>query len=206
MAEKKVYLGSQGPYLFDDGDTLDDPDGDFSGQGQVGIVSNSQVVATEFIGIPVSSISVTDIDDPSTELNPLSASTVGGLIAVYQAVGSANDEFTMYLWDTDAAAENVPYTVDGDGGTWIAVSGKYQNGDVNLTGTVNLSSLTASTSLVLDGSKNIASFTKETHIADASVAHATASFGEVNSALNALGTIINSILSVLENAQLVNTS
>jgi hypothetical protein len=43
----------------------------------------------------------------------------------------------MYLWDTDAAAENVPYTVDGDGGTWIAVGGKYRNGDVYVSGDIN---------------------------------------------------------------------
>jgi hypothetical protein len=137
MAERKVYVGSMGPYLIEDTDDLDDADGDFSGQKMVGIVSDTKIVATEFLGIPISSISVTDIDDPSAELNPLSASEVGGLIATYQAVGSADDEFTMYLWDTDAAAENVPYTVDGDGGTWIAVGGKYRNGDVYVSGDIN---------------------------------------------------------------------
>jgi hypothetical protein len=187
VAEKKVYLGSQGPYLFDDSDILDDPDGDFSGQAQIGIVSNSQIVATEFVGIPISSISVTDIDDPSTELNPLSASTVGGLIAVYQAVGAANDEFTMYLWDTNAAVENVPYTVDGTGGVWIAVSGKYQNGDLNIGGSFTIGSPVA-------------------HITDANVAHATASFADVNTALDALGGKINLIIAALENAGLAATS
>ncbi len=134
MAEKKVYLGSVGPYLYDDTDLLDDEDGDLAGEYYSGLASTGRIVATEFQGIPISSVAVTDIDDPSTELNPLSASLVGGLIAVYQIAGSADDEFTMYLWDTDAAAENVPYTVDGNGGTWIAVSGKYQNGDINYSG------------------------------------------------------------------------
>jgi hypothetical protein len=225
VAEKKVYLGSQGPYLFDDSDTLNDPDGDFSGQGQVGIVSDSQVVATEFVGIPISSISVTNIDDPSTELNPLSASTVGGLIAVYQAVNGSDDEFTMYLWDTNAAAENPPYTVDGSGGVWIAVGGKYSNMGVNLGGDINLDNLTASRNLVLDGDKDIAVHTPASHEADSSTSHsitdpadspATAdalrddlvanAIPDIESALNALGTKINAILVILENSYLMNDS
>jgi hypothetical protein len=151
MAEKKVYLGSQGPYLYDDTDLLDDADGDLSGEYYSGVASTGNIIATEFHGIPISSISVTDIDDPSTELNPLSASTVGGLIAVYQAVGSADDEFVMYLWDTDAAAENVPYSVDGDGGTWIAVSGKYQNGEFNVEGPISFGDSTNYASFASDG-------------------------------------------------------
>jgi hypothetical protein len=138
MAEKKVYLGSMGPYLFDDGDLVDDPDGDWNGEDVVGVRSDSPFIAPEFRGIPISSVSVTDIDDPSTELNALSATLVGGLIAVYQVSAGADDEFTLYLFDTDAAAENVPYSVDGTGGTWIAVGGKYRNGDVYVEGSVNI--------------------------------------------------------------------
>lgn len=137
MATKKVYIGSVGPYLYDDTDNVDDPDGDFAGQMSVAALSNHKFVATEFIGIPISSVSVTNIDDPSTELNPLSASDIGGLVAVYQATAAADDEFTMYLWDTDAAAENVPYSVDGTGGVWIAVGGKYLNGDLYVENNIN---------------------------------------------------------------------
>lgn len=212
MAEKKTYLGSQGPYLFDDTDNLDDPDGDFSGQGQVGIITDSQVVATEFVGIPVSSVSVSNIDDPSTELNSMSASTVGGLIAVYETSAGADDEFTMYLWDTNAAAENVPYTVDGTGGVWVAVGGKYFNNnmlienDLTIGGDLNLNALTASRNLVLDSNKDIDVFTPASHISDASTSHATADFAGVNSALDALGTKINAILVILENSNLMNNS
>lgn len=163
MAERKVYLGSQGPYLFDDGEAVDDPDGDWSGADNVGIRSDSQIVATEFLGIPISSISVTDIDDPSTELNALSASTVGGLIAVYQAAGGADDEFTMYLWDTNAAAENVPYTVDGNGGVWISVSGKYQNTQLNVSSatfgdSTNYASFATDGELTLHGTARVEQF------------------------------------------------
>ena len=137
MTERKVYIGSVGPYLFEDTDDLADGDGDFSGQKMAAGVTDGVQVAAEFIGIPVMGIAVTDIDDPSTELNPLSASNVGGLLAAYQVSAGANDPFTFYLWDTDAAAENVPYTVDGSGGVWIAVGGKYRSGDVYVSGDIN---------------------------------------------------------------------
>jgi hypothetical protein len=137
MAERKIYIGSEGPYLFDDTELVDDPDGDFSGETQLAARSDSSFKATEFIGVPVMGVSVANIDDPSAELNPLSSSGIGGLLAAYQVSGSADDEFTLYLWDTDAAAENVPYSVDGSGGTWIAVGGKYRNGDVYVEGNIN---------------------------------------------------------------------
>ena len=86
MATKKVYLAGMGPYLVDDTLEVDDPDGDWSGELDVGVRTDSLMVATEFHGIPISSISVADVDDPSDELNLLSASTVGGLVSVYEAI------------------------------------------------------------------------------------------------------------------------
>ena len=43
MAVKKVYVGSVGPFLFDDSDSIDDSDGDFSGETQKGITSNGPI-------------------------------------------------------------------------------------------------------------------------------------------------------------------
>lgn len=76
----------------------------------------------------------------------------------------------------------------------------------DFSATVNLSALTASTLLALDASKNISSLTKQSHIENAETNHATSDFAGVNSALNALGTKINSILSALETAGILNTS
>jgi hypothetical protein len=134
MAEKKVYIGSMGPFVFDDAETINDPDGDFSGENQIGLRSDENVKAPEFEGVLISAIQVTSLADPSTELNPLSSSKVGGLLACYEVVAGAPDLFTLYLWDTAAGAESVPYTVDGTGGTWVAVAGKYKAGDFNLDG------------------------------------------------------------------------
>ena len=47
MAERKVYIGSVGPYLFDDTDPIDDADGEFSGELQHCLVSNRQAFITE---------------------------------------------------------------------------------------------------------------------------------------------------------------
>ncbi len=43
MAEKKVYLGSIGPFIFDDEDLVDDPDGDFSGETVGGLLTDGTI-------------------------------------------------------------------------------------------------------------------------------------------------------------------
>lgn len=54
MAEKKVYIGSIGPFLFDDADDVDDPDGDFVGETQKAALSDADMQADSFIGSPTS--------------------------------------------------------------------------------------------------------------------------------------------------------
>ena len=66
MTERKVYMGSVGPYLYEDTDNLNDADGDFSGQKIAAGVTDGVQVAAELIGFPVMGISVANIDDPST--------------------------------------------------------------------------------------------------------------------------------------------
>ena len=82
-------------------------------------------------------IAVADIDDPSAELNAIAGSFNGQMVLIYQ-VDAAHDEYTIYAWDSaSSTSELVPYTVDGAGGAsdlWIAISGKYQNGDRNIGG------------------------------------------------------------------------
>jgi hypothetical protein len=139
MAERKLYLGDRGPYLFDDDVLISDPDGDFVGLNQVAAISDGNIVAAEFHGVPVSNLVVANIDDPSTELNAIDASTIGALVACYQVVGAAPDVFTLYLWDTAGGAENVPYTVDGLTGIWVAVAGRYIASDFGVGGKLTLS-------------------------------------------------------------------
>lgn len=78
----------------------------------------------------LTSLSVVNIDDSSTELNAISGSAKGDMRLVYQTV-AGTDEWTMYAWDdADSGAESVPTKVDGLTGMWSAVGGKYNSGSI----------------------------------------------------------------------------
>lgn len=59
MTERKVYIGSAGPFLYDDTDLVADEDGDFPGQYFAGITAE-QVQVTE---IPVLGTDVLRYED-----------------------------------------------------------------------------------------------------------------------------------------------
>lgn len=103
------------------------------------------------VGFSVAFQEVANIANPSSELATLTADNDGSILVVFEANAAANDSFTLYLWDTDAAAVNVPYVVAGDGGRWVAVGGRYS------ALSFALDSLTASRLVAADASKNIAS-------------------------------------------------
>ena len=44
MAEQKIYIGSHGPFLYDDTDPIDDPDGDFAGESMSGMALSGQMI------------------------------------------------------------------------------------------------------------------------------------------------------------------
>ncbi len=45
MAEQKVWVGSVGPFLYDDSDPYDDEDGDLAGKDYVGIATTGKMIA-----------------------------------------------------------------------------------------------------------------------------------------------------------------
>ena len=47
MALRKVYIGSVGPFLYDDTDPIDDADGDFAGEDSRGLITNGQLIVEE---------------------------------------------------------------------------------------------------------------------------------------------------------------
>jgi hypothetical protein len=140
MAERKFYIGSVGPYLYDDTDLINDPDGDFPGEGMYTLVTNHQMIVNESpsqdghlmrLGDSneriLAPLSVVDIDDPSTELGAISG-TAGVIIIVYQ-VDAATDEATLYEWEAaNSGGVDIPYVVAGATGFWVAVTGKYGSG------------------------------------------------------------------------------
>lgn len=63
---------------------------------------------------------VSNIGDPSTEFNSLSNS--GGNFRIAHQVIGTNDYFSLYGWDSSTSEpEEVPHSVDGDGGMWILI-------------------------------------------------------------------------------------
>jgi len=51
MAIKKVYIGSVGPFLFDDAAGVNDVDGDFAGQAQQAVLTDGAISADAAIGL-----------------------------------------------------------------------------------------------------------------------------------------------------------
>ena len=143
MAEKKIYLGSVGPYLFEDDELVEDEDGEFSGETRHAITTNRQMIITETptgddelmrLGDSnerlLAPLAVSNIADPSTELGAISGSA-GTMILVYQIDGGM-DERTLYEWETaNTSGADIPYVVVGSTGFWIATAGRYSNGIIN---------------------------------------------------------------------------
>jgi len=97
---------------------------------------------TRASGVPiaggVTSISVTSLADPSTELNAIAGLVKGEFQLCYQTV-AGKDEWTLYAWDdADSGAEEVPYTVDGSSGIWTAIAGRYHQGALTTNGALSL--------------------------------------------------------------------
>ena len=143
MAEKKIYIGSVGPALFEDDEAIDDEDGDFAGELRHSITSNRQMLITEaptgneeiirltdIDGRLLTPLSVANIDDPSAELGG-KAGVAGTLILVYQ-VKAGRDDATLYEWDAaSTAGVDIPYVIVGSSGFWNAIGGKYSLGEHN---------------------------------------------------------------------------
>ena len=143
MAEKKIYIGSVGPALFEDDETIDDEDGDFAGELRHSVTSNRQMLITEaptgddeiirlvdLSDCILTPLSVVNIANPAAELGG-KAGSAGTLILAYQ-VKAGKDDATLYEWDAaSTVGANVPYVVAGSSGFWNAIGGKYGGPDHN---------------------------------------------------------------------------
>jgi len=158
MAIRKIYNGSVGPFLYDDTDPIDDPDGDFPGEPYRALTTNDQIFVGRAPAVDEEVLRLIDlgyrllppvvtanINNPA-ELNAV-AGIPGTMVLAYEIVGAGGqNEYTMYAYDASGPAVNSPYVVDADGAgaeRWIALAGKYfaQNlnisGNILLTGTVD---------------------------------------------------------------------
>jgi len=63
MTEKKIYIGTHGPYYYDDADAVDDPDGDFSGEHRRGFVSQGSILVGEAPTLDSEVVRLVDLKD-----------------------------------------------------------------------------------------------------------------------------------------------
>jgi hypothetical protein len=66
-------------------------------------------------------LSVAGIDTP-TELADYGATNEGNLLIAYDAT-----YFTIYSWSSEVLVANSPYIVEGNGGYWVAIGGRYSS-------------------------------------------------------------------------------
>jgi len=72
MARKKYYIGSRGPFFYDDATPIDDPDGDFAGEDNCALVTDGQALigqapvnpneVVRLGDLPIGSVNVTFVD------------------------------------------------------------------------------------------------------------------------------------------------
>jgi len=86
VTQRKLYLGSVGPYLFQDDDLIDDPDDDWDGEYQRGITTDSDIKAAGMI-VSVTSITA-DYTVLATDAIILADATAGQItVTLPTAVG-----------------------------------------------------------------------------------------------------------------------
>lgn len=72
MAEKKLFVGTVGPFLYDDTDLIEDIDGDFAGQSYDGFMTTGQVYVEGTPTLPNHVARQIDIPDNEEQLEATS--------------------------------------------------------------------------------------------------------------------------------------
>lgn len=81
MALRKLYIGTVGPFLYDDADLIDDEDGDFAGENYKGLVTNGQLIVEEAPTDPSHVMRKVDEYDPGgsdTDITVVTTIQAGG--------------------------------------------------------------------------------------------------------------------------------
>ena len=154
MAEHKIYIGTRGPYYYDDTDNIDDPDGDFAGLTRHGFatqgtgyfgsapVADDEVIRFQDIAaglcLSVTDITTTPYTATVTDFFLLVDATVGNItLNLPAAVGSEGKEYIIKK--IDATANTVIIDPDGaetiDGAATKTLSSQWQSLSVVSDGT-----------------------------------------------------------------------
>lgn len=119
MTQRKLYLGSVGPYLFQDDDLIDDPDDDWDGEYQRGITTDAEISAAGMI-VSVTSITA-DYTVLATDAIILADATAGQItVTLPTAVGIEGRVYMIKK--TDSSSYKV--IIEGNGTETI-------NGELN---------------------------------------------------------------------------
>lgn len=132
MAQKQVYVGSVGPFLYDDGSYYGlETDGAVK-VGTAPSTGDEAVRLDDMDSRIMSAIPVLNIDDPSAELANYNTATAAIMI-VYEA-NAESDAWTFYAYDDAVAGgANTPYVCAAlSSGYWVAIAGRYKNGDTTV--------------------------------------------------------------------------
>lgn len=152
---KNLWVGSQ-KLTYDNAETYPDTGATLDGirtEGQIYVEetpTEDYHVARlmDISALVVTTVSVSSISDPSTELASHAGSQDGDIAIAYQPL-AGSDSYTIYCWDsanTDSASS--PYICAGSSGKWIAVGGKYVYGAQTLSGNVGVGGTLAVTGAV----------------------------------------------------------
>jgi hypothetical protein len=151
MAPRIYWIGGFGPFHYDDANQFSDLSPHRFASDRPPI-ANDDVIRLQDLLANIQLVASANIDNPAAELGGMGSTADGGLLVVYQVAAGANDEYTIYAWDSDPGVADVPYAVDGlGGGMWIAVGGKYHNGEASFGDSVNNFSLAADGTVGLNG-------------------------------------------------------
>lgn len=133
MAIRRYWIGSTGPFLYEDTGRYGFDNKLFRAfrtDGQMVVdaepaVDHNVLRLSDIDGV-INIVAVDDIDDPSTELASYTALRTGALLVVYEA-GSPTNEYALYAYDSTATA-NPPTVCAGSVGYWVCIVGEHAVG------------------------------------------------------------------------------
>jgi len=120
MAEQKVWVGSVGPFLYNDADLYEDEDGDLSGQEYVGVATTGTMVA---VGTPSNDNEVLRWQDRHSFSSLINATLVSGVLTL-----NDGDNYIALTGEGDAADTLTKIEMSAGGtfavGVLICLTGK----------------------------------------------------------------------------------
>ena len=118
MVQRKYYIGSNGPYFYDDAELVDDPDGDFSGLNQSAFMTDGEVASDNITASETTVAMIADyvmLDDDRVNLILMTTGAADKTITLPTALD--NEGRVISIKKIDAGAGRV--IIDGEGAETI---------------------------------------------------------------------------------------